>query len=124
MARKTSGEKPTSSDSLKPPRRKRTSKSQENWDPNISYGGTQEMHERLHRELVKLVREANPVGVDVLGAVASGMGMSATIADMYPLSRPQAEALLLEFERTWITDREIIVPLMSDLRRWVESFRG
>lgn len=42
----------------------------------------------------------------------------------FPLSVRQANSLLHELGRQWITDREVIIPLLHELRDWLDYYNA
>jgi hypothetical protein len=135
-----SGAKPTRKGSSKRPR-KPTLVSLESSPQSISQHSEEEPNPSdLRRQLLDLLHEANPQGADVLAAVASGTVLSATIADTheahlqlhralidhirdmeprFPITVRQANALLIELEREWIKDKDVVTALLREMRIWL-----
>lgn len=121
MVRKAVGAKRTAKGSSKRPV-SRTTKSVERLRPSITSEATLLLPSELR--LLGLLDE--PEERDALSAEALGTEspviVVVTLADRlsFPLSVRQANSLLHELGKSWITDKEIILPLLHDIRTWLE----
>jgi hypothetical protein len=79
------------------------------------------------RDLLKFGEAPGRVEVqDVQAAGRTGTESSVTTADThnFPLTREQVVALLKELQFDWIKDKDVVVPLLRDMRVWAEKFEG